>query len=122
MCLHGKKANSILACVRYSLVSKSRVMIFPLFLALVRLTSSAQLSFGSLSSRKTLMPLACPENDKEAVKGLEHNSDEEQLREQGLLRLEKSCFSGEIIALYNSQNGGCSTVRVDLFSELSVTG
>lgn len=58
VCLHGKKANSILACVRYSLVSKSKVMIFPLFLALVRLTSSAQLSFGSLSSRKTLMPFS----------------------------------------------------------------
>jgi len=65
-------------------------------LALVRQNFDYHVQLSSLQERQQ-GPGMCPEKGSEAVKGLEHKSYGEQLRELGLFSLEKRRIRGDLI-------------------------
>ncbi|GAB0178694.1 hypothetical protein GRJ2_000334700 [Grus japonensis] len=117
--LAAQKANCILGCIKNSMTSRSRKMILPLYFALVRLYMEYCVQLRCPQYKEDIKLLErVQRRDIKMIRGLEHLSYEDRLRELGLFNLEKRRLCGDLIPAFQYLKEACKKGREELFTRV----
>jgi len=115
--LVAKKVSGILGCIKKSVASRSREVLLPLYTALVRPHLEYSVQFWSPQFKKDEeLQERIQRRPKKMMRGLEHLSYKERLRELGLFSVKKRRLRGDLLNAYKYLKIRCKSDGARFFS------